>query len=556
MNTHSRRNVMKAGSAAIFAELVSSNPASAEAPTERSIERGPNITNADARYPDLVSGNNQRFVAKPQYIHIAASSADVRLAVQEAVNANRRVTVRSGGHCFADFVCNPHIDAIIDFTQMQNVYFDEAEQAFAIETGARLIDVYERLYKGWGVALPAGICYSVGVGGHIAGGGYGLLSRAHGLTVDHLWKVELVVVDRYGRAQLVRASRDRNDPNHDLWWAHTGGGGGNFGVVTRYWFRSPGATGRRPSDLLMAPPSSVLVSAVSFDWRELSKASFSRLLSNFGAWHERNAAPDSPTRHLSSLFNVSPRVSGSMGMFTQVDATVNNPEKLLDDYMTAILQGTGVTPRPATRPIGEIRALPEHFAPVRLPWLQATRLVGTNNPTITNPTTRGGHKSAYMRRNFTSSQLSALYAAMTQDGFANPNTMLVLFSFGGQVNARHPAETANAQRSSAFKMCFQTFWQSERDDAYYLGWLRNLYSRFFATTGGVPAPDTQADGCYINYPDSDMRDPQYNASGIPWSQLYYKNNYPRLQAIKMRWDPTNFFRHSLSIEPATVAALK
>jgi hypothetical protein len=132
----------------------------------------------------------------------------------------------------------------------------------------------------------------------------------------------------------------------------------------------------------------------------------------------------------------------------------------------------------------------------------------------------------------------------------------VLFSFGGQVNARHPAETANAQRSSAFKMCFQTFWQSERDDAYYLGWLRTLYSRFFAATGGVPAPDTQADGCYINYPDSDMRDPQYNASGIPWSQLYYKNNYPRLQAIKMRWDPTNFFRHSLSIEPATVAALK
>jgi len=45
-------------------------------------------------------------------------------------------------------------------------------------------------------------------------------------------------------------------------------------------------------------------------------------------------------------------------------------------------------------------------------------------------------------------------------------------------------------------------------------------------------------------------DPQWNTSGVPWHALYYKDNYPRLQQIKSRWDPRNVFYHALSIRPA------
>ncbi|BCQ26874.1 FAD-binding oxidoreductase [Caballeronia sp. NK8] len=547
--TINRRKFMEAGLATVGAGAVFTRSVESKEVSSSEFERGARIGSEDSRFPDLVSGNNQRFVAKPDYVRMIRSSEDARLAVQEAVSANKRVSIRSGGHCFADFVCNPSVQVILDMSEMRNVYFDRDAMAFAVEPGAHLMDVYERLYKGWGVTIPGGICYSVGAGGHVAGGGYGLLSRAHGLVVDHLWMVEVVVVDQMGKARLVRASRDKNDPNRDLWWGHTGGGGGNFGVVTKYWFRSPEAQAPDRSKPLISPPSTVLVSAVSFDWNDMTAADFSRILLNFGAWHEKNSAPDSPYARLSSLFNVSPRATGSMGMFTQVDATIPNPEKLLTDYMNAILEGTSIVPRPTTKPIGEIRALPNHFAPTRLPWLQATRLVGTNNPTITNPTSRGGHKSAYMKRNFTPKQVDTLYKAMTRDDFNNPDTMLVLFSFGGQVNAMKPEDTANVQRTSVFKMCFQTFWQSESEDAFYLGWLRNLYSEFFSETGGVPVPNDQADGCYINYPDRDVSDPNFNTSGVPWSELYFKGNYRRLQAVKTKWDPRNFFRHSLSIEP-------
>ncbi len=72
--------------------------------------------------------------------------------------------------------------------------------------------------------------------------------------MDHLLAVEVVVADPSGEVRAVVATRDPQDPHHDLWWAHTGGGGGNFGIVTRYWFRSPDATGDDPREALPQPP--------------------------------------------------------------------------------------------------------------------------------------------------------------------------------------------------------------------------------------------------------------------------------------------------------------
>ncbi|MFF8996254.1 BBE domain-containing protein [Streptomyces sp. NPDC014983] len=511
---------------------------------------GSTVTRGDSRYPTLMTGNNQRFVATPDYVKMIRSSADAEQALAKAVKEGKRISVRSGGHCFADFTSNPEVEVILDFSEMTEVGYDPAMRAFFVEPGARLLNVYEALFKGWGVTVPGGICYSVGAGGHIAGGGYGLLSRAHGLVVDHLYAVEVVVVDAAGRTRTVTATREADDPNRDLWWAHTGGGGGNFGLVTRYWFRSPDARGSRPSDQLVKAPATVLVSAVDIPWDGLDEKSFKRLVRNFGAWHETHSSPDSPYRHLSSLFNVSAKAHGSLGMFTQIDASVPGARDMLDSYMAAVTSGTGVTVRSLDRGNGELPAMPGLHRPRELPWLQATRLVGTDNPTITNPTSRGGHKSAYMRRNFTDAQLTALYKYMTRPDFTNPDTMLVLFSFGGQVNAVPEDATANAQRASVFKMCFQTFWSDPDEDEFYLGWLRDLYGEFFAASNGVPEINDATDGCYINYPDRDMTDPRYNRSGSPWTTLYYKGNYPRLQQVKRRYDPDNVFRHSMSIAPA------
>ncbi|MFD0974028.1 FAD-binding protein [Plantactinospora endophytica] len=492
------------------------------------------VTQSDPRYAELVVGNNQRWVARPESVRLVGSTDQVVAVVQEAVNAGKRVSIRGGGHCFADFVYNMDTKIIIDMSMMDKVYFDSTRKAFVVEGGALLGNVKNALYKGWNVTLPAGICLDVGIGGHATGGGYGMLSRRFGLVSDHIEAVEMVVVDKYKVARRVVASRSPADPNHDLWWACTGGGGGNFGVITRFWFRSPDATGDSPTTALPAPPKDVLLNVVTVPWSSLDQAKFTTLVRNYGVWHEQNAAADSPYTAACSQMLIPHRAGGNITVFTEIDAGLSNASQLLADYVAAMIRDTGVT---------------GPFQSQKMSWLDSVKVIGTANPTLTgNPTLRSGIKTAFMRKSFTDAQLAALYGQLTRTDYANPNVVLQLAGYGGgKINTVPPGATATAHRDAAFLAALQGFWLNPAEDSVHVGFLRDAYGALFASTGGYPVPNDQTDGCYVSAPDPDITDPAINRSGVPWYRLYYKENYPRLQLVKARWDPNNFFRHSQSI---------
>ncbi|MBE1574318.1 hypothetical protein H4W30_001347 [Amycolatopsis roodepoortensis] len=453
--------------------------------------------------------------------------------VQAAARAGKRLTVRSGGHCYEDFVDDPESEVIVDLSQMTEIRFDARRRAFAVDAGTPLGKVYETLFKNWGVTVPGGSCPTVAVGGHVVGGGYGPLNRLHGLIVDHLYAVEVVVVDRSGRASLVYASRERSDPNRDLWWAHTGGGGGNFGIVTRYWFRTPGATGSDPARLLPRPPARVWVASVNWPWAGMSEASFTRLLRNYGAWHEQNSDADSPYAGLFSRLGLMPSTAGVLNVALQMDATVPGAEKLIDEYLAALGEGVDVTPFTMERQC--------------LPWWRATTWLGL----FTNiQTAREDFKSAYMRANFTPEQAAAFYRNLTSAESANRGAVVSIASYGGRTNTVASSETAVAHRDSIMKLLYVVGWTDPAQDEANLAWIRRLYREVYAGSGGVPVPDETTDGCFVNYCDTDLSDPEFNKSGVPWSTLYYKENYPRLRRIKGKWDPRDFFRHGQSVEPA------
>jgi FAD/FMN-containing dehydrogenase len=459
----------------------------------------------DPRYADMRMGFNRRWVGSPAYIQVTENAAQVVRAVQAALDARRRITVRGGGHCYENFSSGNDGGVIIDLSGMQGVS-REASGLVRVEGGATLWNVYETLFKNWNLTIPGGSCYSVGVGGHVVGGGYGLLSRQHGLVVDFLAAVDVVCVGRDGRARLVRATK--GDPaTGGLLWAHTGGGGGNFGIVTAYYF-----------DKLPSPPEYVRVATTTWPWSAVSADDFARLLRNYGGFLEANSSPASPYRGLFALLHANHQSAGKFSLTAQAAGPALN---LMDRFLMAVSAGV---------PGGSTTT-------IELPWLQATQ---TLNGSGRNQ--RGKYKSAYMKTAFPEDQIRAIHAALTDPAYSNPQAVLQVDSYGGQVNAVAPGATAVAQRSSIMKLQYQTYWASPDDDAVNLNWINGFYEKVYAATGGVPVSNAVTDGCFINYCDVDLPS--------SWPALYYKGGYPRLREVKAQWDPRNVFRHAQSVVPA------
>ncbi|WP_194918670.1 FAD-binding oxidoreductase [Catenulispora rubra] len=489
------------------------------------------VTRDDPRYSALVEGYNHRFVGRPDQVRLVRDAAEVQAAVQIAVDSGRDVAVRSGGHCFEDFTAHPDVRMLIDLSALNHVGHDPERDAFVVEPGARLDHVYRTLHDGWGVTIPAGTCFEVAAGGHFAAGGYGPLSRRDGLVVDHLVAVEAVVVEADGRVRTVVGTNQPDDPHHDLWWACTGGGGGSFGVVTKYWLRSPGTPDGDPARQLPRAPRAVHRRDTLWSWDTMSDADFHRLLRNYCTWYEQNSEPGAPAAPLWSNLIITHR-SGNMFILTSVipdDAP--DAAKLLDAHTEAITRGMQAAPMSSTSELA--------------PWLD-TWLPSYSWPS--DPQGRYKNKAGYLRRGFTDAQIAAIHRHLSAADYDNPMGCLVVTGFGGRVNGVASDATAVAQRDSILKASYSTgCWTDPADDERHLAWVRAYYADVYAHSGGVPVPDATGDGSYIGYPDTDLADPAWNGSGVDWSALYFKGNYPRLQRAKQAYDPLDVFHHGLSV---------
>jgi berberine-like enzyme len=156
-------------------------------------------------------------------------------------------------------------------------------------------------------------------------------------------------------------------------------------------------------------------------------------------------------------------------------------------------------------------------------------------------------KDALLKKRFTDAQIGIAYDYLTRTDHDIMGGMLGFATYGGRINTVAPDATAAAQRNSILDIACTTGWLDPQEEAKNLTWVRSFYRDLFAETGGVPVPGDAYEGSFINHPDTDLADLSLNTSGVPWHTLYYKENYPRLQRIKARWDPRNVFRHGLSV---------
>ena len=162
----------------------------------------------DPRYLAVVDKRfNKRFRGSPDYVRFVHSTEQVVSAVEEAVREGRRLAVTSGGHCLEGFVSDSDVRVIVDVSSMKRVYYDADMSAIAVEAGATVGETFRALYETWGTVIPLGEFPEIGMGGHVAGGAFGFLCRQLGLAADYLYAVEVVTVNKIGRASSVVATR-------------------------------------------------------------------------------------------------------------------------------------------------------------------------------------------------------------------------------------------------------------------------------------------------------------------------------------------------------------
>jgi FAD/FMN-containing dehydrogenase len=490
------------------------------------------IASDDPRYRDVVDKRfNKRFAARPDYVCIAHAADDVVTALNDAIREGRRVVVTSGGHCLEGFVADPDVRVIIDTSPMKRVYFDDQMGAIAIEAGATVGEAFRALYENWKLVVPLGEYPEIGMGGHVVGGAFGFLCRQLGLAADYLYAVEVVTIDESGRAQPVVATREASDPNRELWWAHTGGGGGNFGIVTRYWFRSLDATGSDLVRLLPRAPESITVFEAEWSWSDIDREAFERLLINHGTWCETHSSAGSPNATLWTLLEIHRKQFGKI--FVRGLSTAGaGADRQIDDHLAALGGGFAA---PRLRERKQLRWL--DFALNPFPELFGMPPGGVSVKV----------KDALLKRRFTDRQIAVAYEHLTSTEHDVMGGVLGFATYGGQINTVAPDATASAARGAILDMACNVGWIDPSEADRNLNWVRDFYAALFADTGGVPVPNDDYAGCLINHPDVDHTDSDLNRSGTPWHTLYYQSSYPRLQAVKRRWDPRNIFRHALSI---------
>ncbi|QNE75971.1 FAD-binding protein [Streptomyces finlayi] len=192
----------------------------------RAALRGPVIGPQDPEYTEARTLYNAMIDKRPAAVVRCRDAADVMAAVDFVRDKGLELAVRGGGHS-GPGLCLVEDGVTIDLSPMRGVRVDPYARTARVAGGAQLGDL-DHAAHGFGLATPAGIMSTTGVGGLTLGGGHGYLTRKYGLTVDNLLSADVVLPD----GRFVTASEDEHE---DLFWALRGGGG-NFGVVTSFDF--------------------------------------------------------------------------------------------------------------------------------------------------------------------------------------------------------------------------------------------------------------------------------------------------------------------------------
>jgi FAD/FMN-containing dehydrogenase len=443
----------------------------------RDMLRGRVITPGDDEYDQARVVMYGGIDPRPPAIARVADADDVAAVIRVAADSGLELAVRGGGHsAAAHSTTNDGI--VLDVRDLTSLEIDPVAKTAWAGTGLTAGQVSTALAE-HGLALGFGDTGSVGIGGITLGGGVGYLVRKHGLTIDNLLAAEIVTAD--GVRRMVDA-----DHEPDLFWAIRGGGG-NFGVVTRFQFQlsdMPGFVG----GLLVLPATADTIA---------------------GFIAAADAAPDG----LSTIANV----------MNCPPMPFIGEEHVGEVVILAMLAWAGDVAE-ADAALAPFRALAEPYADLLRP---------SAYPEMFPPEDASYHPTAVSRTMFVD-RIDRDVAAMIVERLNASDASLraaQLRVLGGAM-ARVPADaTAFAHRSSRIMVNIAAFYEGEADRPVREAWVE----------GFADALRQEDAGAYVNFLVDEGTDRVRAA--------YPGTTWDRLVAVKQGYDPENLFRRNQNIPP-------
>lgn len=422
----------------------------------------------------------------PEWILRCASAGEVAAAVRFARESGSALAVRGGGHSFPGYgSCDDGV--VIDLGPLSAVEVAPARDRVAVGGGATwgAVDAATTPHS---LAVPGGLVSTTGVGGLTLGGGIGWLSRAHGLSCDRMLGAEVVLAD--GRRIEVDESREA-----DLLWGLRGGGG-NFGVVTRFDFEPrPLPSGAEVLGGMILYPMSAAAEAL-------------RALARHAA-----AMPD----ELSTL-----------AAFVSVPPLPFLPEAIHFAPALAIALcdlGEAAVAEARTRPLRDL-ARPLADLVRRLPFAEQQRMFDAGAP----PGLRQYGLGANLAE-LAPAAIDALCDAAARR--PTPLCQIHLHQLGGAVAATPEEATAYAGRAAAWAVHLIATWTTPEEDERARDWARRTRAALVALA---------TERSYLNFlGESDV-------DGV--RRAFGEAKHDRLGRLKRRYDPDNVFRLNANILPA------
>jgi FAD/FMN-containing dehydrogenase len=442
---------------------------------------GPNDDDYDVLRTVMMGGIDRR----PAVIVRVANDDDVKTVVNLARETGLDLAIRSGGHSSkGDSTSDGGI--VLDLRDRKRLDIDPETKTAWAETGLTAGEVTTAAAD-HGLAIGFGDTGSVGIGGITTGGGVGYLVRKHGLTIDNVLAADIVTAD----GQLVRADKDTNA---DLFWAIRGGGG-NFGVVTRFQYRLvdlPGIVG------------GILVLPVNAE-----------IIERYIALSEE--APD----ELSSIANVMP-----------VPPLPGVPEEWLGKlgiFALMTYAGEADAGQQALQPFRDLAKLAGLDAPI------ADMLRPMTYPEMYFPDDPDYHPLAVSTNMLLDrcDRPSAQKIMEHLEALDAPMRVAQLRVLGGAMARVRNDATAFAHRASPIMVNLAAFYEDEADKARKQAWLDGFASAIRQSSGGK----------YVNFVGDE------GEAGV--RAAYPPKTYERLAEIKRRYDPDNVFHLNQNIPPAT-----